>query len=298
VSVVTSEASRAPLAARTVMWVATAVLASGVPATVSTWAGWSTGALVLPPVTVAVLLVAWATIGPDSTARLARPLLPVLAASVGGLWLISVVQSADGPQVWLASMPLAVQIAVANGLKVIPVALTAVAVVRQHPRRDDLALRVGDWRAASGLRIAGRDIGWHWLGALSIIVLCGGIVGTGTNSFSPDGIATALAWMPLCVATALLNSAAEEFQFRHAVRAFARPALGPTATIALTSVYFGLTHVNGTPSGVPGILLAGAFGLVLAIAIERTRGFCWNWTLHFVADTAIFFTIVASGPGG
>jgi hypothetical protein len=51
--------------------------------------------------------------------------------------------------------------------------------------------------------------------------------------------------------------------------------------------------VHGNPSGLVGILLSGAFGVVLALAIEQTRGFCWNWTLHFAADVAIFTTLVA-----
>jgi membrane protease YdiL (CAAX protease family) len=279
-------------------WVAVVGLAGGLPATIAIWSGWPAGALALPPASAAVLFLGWALRNTTHALRPAGPLLLVLAASVLGLWLITLIVTTDAVREWLASAPVAMQIAVVNGLKIIPLALAGVAVFCQRPHRAFVALRMGDWRAASGLRLRGRDIGWQWIGPLTGIVLVGGILVSGLGSLTSHGLGSAVSWLPLCAAVAVVNSAAEEFQFRHAVNAFARPLMGPIATIALTSSYFGVTHINGTPSGLSGVVLSGAFGVVLATAIDRTRGFCWNWTLHFLADLAIFSTLVAITPSG
>jgi hypothetical protein len=92
--------------------------------------------------------------------------------------------------------------------------------------------------------------------------------------------------VPACAQPALI--------FRHSVNAATRTLLGPVARIALTSVYFGLSHIHGTPSGLAGVLLTGAFGVILAWAIERTRGYGWNWVLHGIADLTIFATLIAA----
>jgi membrane protease YdiL (CAAX protease family) len=183
---------------------------------------------------------------------------------------------------------------VVNGAKVVPVALTALVLLRYRPSREDSALRVGQWRADSGLRVAGRPVDWRWIGATVAVVVCGGTLATGVGAFSGDGLRAALVWLPVYAAAAIINSAAEEFLFRHAVNAVTRRLVSRFTLVALTSSYFGVTHLNGTPSGPLGVLLAGAFGMVLALAIDHTRGFCWNWTLHFLGDLAIFFTLVST----
>jgi membrane protease YdiL (CAAX protease family) len=225
-------------------------------------------------------------------ARRARPVLLVLAASVIGLWNVTVALTAAGPI--LNRWPLAAQILVVNGAKIVPLALTAAALLRCRVRRDDAALRVGRWRAPTGLRLAGRALDWRWLGTAVAVIVCAGTVASGVGGFTAAGLRAAMVWFPVYAAAALINSAAEEFIFRHAVYAVLRPLIGRSARIGLTAAYFGLAHIHGTPSGLAGVMLTGAFGVVLALAIEQTRGFCWNWTLHFLGDLAIFFTLVAS----
>jgi membrane protease YdiL (CAAX protease family) len=183
---------------------------------------------------------------------------------------------------------------VVNGAKVVPVALTVAVVLLYRPSREDFALRVGQWRADSGLRVAGRPVDWRWIGGTVAVVVCGGTIATGVGAFSGDGLRAALGWLPVYAAAAVINSAAEEFLFRHAVNAVTRRLVSRFTLIALTSLYFGVTHLNGTPSGPVGVLLTSAFGVILALAIDHTRGFCWNWTLHFLGDLAIFFTLIAT----
>ncbi|MER6990987.1 CPBP family glutamic-type intramembrane protease [Saccharopolyspora hirsuta] len=270
-----------------VLWVAVVGLATGLPASLAVAAGWAAGRLVLPPIVLAVLLVL------AFSGRKLRPVLLVLAATVAGLYAITVVAERLGP--WLSSQPIAVGILVVNGAKLVPVALVALVLVVHRPRVEDSALRFGDPRAATGLRVAGRALDWRWTGTAVAVLLVGGPVLASAELLDADGLRAAARWLPVCALAALINSAAEELLFRHGVNAVAAPLLGRTALIALTTAYFGITHLNGTPGGLAGVLLGGGFGLVLAIAVAQTRGFCWNWPLHFVADLVIFSLGVALG---
>jgi Type II CAAX prenyl endopeptidase Rce1-like len=266
---------------------AAVALASGLVAWLVALAGWARAELVLPPLIGALLL------GAATASRRLRPVLLVLGATVVGLWLIAVGLAlvAEPTGDW----PLACRILLAAAAKIVPVVLVLAVLVRYVRDRAAADLRVGNWRAPSGIRVAGRDVDWRWVGGLVAVLVGGGTLASGAPDMTAAGIRAALLWLPVLVAAAAVNSTAEELLFRHAVNATTRDLVRPAVRIALTSTYFGLAHIHGNPSGVAGILLSGAFGVVLALAIEHTRGFCWNWTLHVVADVAIFATLVAIG---
>jgi membrane protease YdiL (CAAX protease family) len=264
---------------------AAVALASGLVAWLAALAGWARAELVLPPL-IGVLLLGAAT-----ASRRLRPVLLVLAATVVGLWLIAVgLALVAGPT---GDWPLACRILLATVAKVVPDAVV-VAVLVRYGRVGSADLRVGDWRARSGIRLAGHDVDWRWVGGIVALLVCGGTVASGATDLTGAGMRAALLWLPVIALAAAVNATAEELLFRHAVNATTRELIGTWARVALTSTYFGLVHVHGNPSGLAGILLSGAFGLVLALAIEHTRGYCWNWTLHFAADVAIFTTLVAT----
>ena len=282
----TPRAAASPLAAITV-WLAATVMASGLLA----WAvsvGWPAAETVLPP------LIAAALLGGAVCGRRwgLAPVLAVLAASTAGMWAITVALTAF--DAGISGWPPAVQMLVVNGAKLVPLALVVVALRGSRLGAADADLRVGSWRAGSGLRVGNRPIDWRWLGGATAVVLVGGIAASGAGEFSSTGLWAAVVWLPVYGCAAAVNSAVEEFIFRHAINATTRTLLTTATRVALTSTYFGLAHIHGTPSGVPGILLTAALGLVLALAIEHTRGFCWNWTLHFLADVAIFATLIAT----
>ncbi|MDA3646657.1 hypothetical protein LZ318_25975 [Saccharopolyspora indica] len=139
-----------------VLWIAVVGLATGLPASLAGAAGWAAGRLVLPPVVISVLL-AFALIGRKFAPL--RPLLLVLAATVAGLHVITVVSELLGPR--LESLPVAVGILVINGAKLVPLILVALVLLAHRPRLADSALRFGDPRAATGLRVAGRSLDWR-----------------------------------------------------------------------------------------------------------------------------------------
>jgi membrane protease YdiL (CAAX protease family) len=270
------------------VWLAAVVMASGLLVAALSVAGWQSAEATLPPV-IAVVLMAGAVWG---RRRGLAPALSVLAASTFGFWVITLALGAASATI--GGWPLAVQMLLVNGAKLVPLALVVAALAASRLGAARADLRVGSWRAETGLRVRGRPVDWRWVGGAAAIVLVGAIAASGAASFSAAGLRTAAVWLPVYGFAAVVNSAAEEIIFRHAVNAATRALLAPLTRVALTSTYFGLAHIHGTPSGVPGVLLAGALGVVLALAIEHTRGFCWNWTLHFLADLSIFAILIAT----
>lgn len=102
-----------------------------------------------------------------------------------------------------------------------------------------------------------------------------------------------MTWLPVIAAGALVNSAAEEFLFRHAAILASREVMGTTPAMLLTSLVFGLAHLTGNPGGLTGVLYTGLFGLVCAHAMLRVRGFAWNLPIHFFGDVGVCATLVA-----
>jgi membrane protease YdiL (CAAX protease family) len=63
--------------------------------------------------------------------------------------------------------------------------------------------------------------------------------------------------------------------------------LTPTTIFLISATIFGLAHVNGMPSGIIGMSLAGILGFVLAKSVYETNGFFWAWIIHFLQDVVI-----------
>lgn len=102
--------------------------------------------------------------------------------------------------------------------------------------------------------------------------------------------------LPWALATAALNAASEEFQFRCVPLAQLRGVLPVRETLWLTAVFFGLGHYFGQPSGIPGVIMATIAGWLWAKSIVETRGVGWAFVIHFVQDVVIFCFLVLSQP--
>lgn len=94
--------------------------------------------------------------------------------------------------------------------------------------------------------------------------------------------------LPWAFATAAVNAANEEFQFRCVPLAHLRGALPMREAMLLTSVFFGLAHYFGQPSGPIGVVLAGIAGWLWAKSMVETRGSAWAFGIHWVQDVVIF----------
>jgi membrane protease YdiL (CAAX protease family) len=71
----------------------------------------------------------------------------------------------------------------------------------------------------------------------------------------------------------LTNSFGEEMIYRIGLISPLDGLLAPTKIFLLSAIIFGLAHINGMPSGIIGISLAGILGFVLAKSIFETQGF-------------------------
>lgn len=219
----------------------------------------------------------------------ARRILAVFALlSVFG-WFSALVTVLPPVAHWLDTAPVGLAFLLVNGLKLISVAPLALIVRRWRP--TDLYLRVGDPRAPVGLPGVARGVRWTVAGPV-LIVLVLTLFLTSVPADRMDGLPGALRWLPVFVAAAFVNAAAEEFLYRHAAVAALRDVMTVPAAIALTSVVFGLAHLTGNPGGLTGVLYTGIFGCVCALAMVQVRGFGWNLPLHIAGDVGVLFVLV------
>jgi membrane protease YdiL (CAAX protease family) len=100
--------------------------------------------------------------------------------------------------------------------------------------------------------------------------------------------------LPWAVATAALNAANEEFQFRSVLLARLGSIVPPKEALLLTAVLFGVGHYFGQPAGWGGVLMAGIAGWIWAKSMVETRGFSCAFAIHFVQDIVIFAFLAMS----
>jgi membrane protease YdiL (CAAX protease family) len=94
--------------------------------------------------------------------------------------------------------------------------------------------------------------------------------------------------LPWAFATAAVNAFNEEFQFRCVPLAHLNGVLPLREAMLLTSVFFGIAHYFGQPSGAIGVVMAGIAGWVWAKSMVETRGAGWAIGIHWMQDVVIF----------
>jgi membrane protease YdiL (CAAX protease family) len=112
---------------------------------------------------------------------------------------------------------------------------------------------------------------------------------------SLSAIQQALPLIPVALLIAVINSFNEEFTLRAAPVSELWQVLGKWQALAVTSLFFGIGHYYGVPSGLLGVLLAMFLGWFLGKSMLETKGFGWAWLIHFLPDAFIFsfFAIAA-----
>jgi hypothetical protein len=88
----------------------------------------------------------------------------------------------------------------------------------------------------------------------------------------------------------LMNSATEEVIFR-LIGIESLPFAAVTTSI-ICGAWFGIPHYFGTPGKIPGVLMAGLLGYVMALAMQQTGGFLLPWMIHFVQDVPIIAMLI------
>jgi membrane protease YdiL (CAAX protease family) len=89
------------------------------------------------------------------------------------------------------------------------------------------------------------------------------------------------------LAFSVVNAAAEECAYNGiAQRAFGI-ALPSVVAVLLAAATFGASHWYGFPNGWWGVILAGAYGLMLSILRHVSHGLLLPWVAHILADLTI-----------
>ena len=296
---ITAEASDRPDPLRRAVAWGAMLIGSAVPNIISRVAGH--GSPYLLPVTQTIVLVL-AAIFADRTRRL-KPL-------TGFLLTIAIVRLG-----WFAIAPVLddwgpLHHAVANAswgaqqfLERLTLAVGALLLlstfIGRGFSRNDLFLRVGDLSApARPERILWfrKPIPWTQLGPQLLIVFGVVLPAFLFLTLRPDFGQLSRLWnlLPWALATAGLNAANEEFQFRCVPLAHLRNALPPREALWLTAIFFGLGHYFGQPSGPIGVAMATIAGWIWAKSIVETRGIGWAFGIHMVQDVVIFCFLALS----
>jgi membrane protease YdiL (CAAX protease family) len=170
--------------------------------------------------------------------------------------------------------------------------------------RDDLFLRVGQLNAPVKperiLWFRSRLRWWH-LGPLIVLIFALAMTAFLFSKLRPNFWQLTQHWQlfPWALATASLNAANEEFQFRCVPLAHLRKIMSLREGVWLTAIFFGLAHYFGQsqPSGWLGVFMATIAGFVWAKSMVETRGVGWAFGIHFVQDLVIFYFLAMSVKG-
>lgn len=158
--------------------------------------------------------------------------------------------------------------------------------------------RVSRWR--EWLRI-GRIDGMAWLTVATVAVIS--VVGLEVwqsifHGRLPQAYRLLATSVPTPVAAVgglgflILNGAVEDSVFFGVLLTPALRHYPRSWAIGLIAVGFGTAHVHGVPNGVPGIVLAAAWAVMLAYLRTRTRGMLATYLAHIVADSTIVIMLL------
>jgi len=101
--------------------------------------------------------------------------------------------------------------------------------------------------------------------------------------------------IPVAILIAAINAFNEEFTLRAAPLSELWKEIGKKQSLLIITVYFGLGHFYGVPSGIIGVILSAFLGWFLGKSLLETKGFFWAWFIHFLPDI-IIFTFYAMFP--
>jgi membrane protease YdiL (CAAX protease family) len=181
----------------------------------------------------------------------------------------------------------------ARALLLVSAALMALTLIGSGLRSSDLFLRVGNLRAPTqpepvlGMR---RSVRWSHFGGAMLLLFGVALPLFLYFTVQPNFARLAHVWdfAPWILATAVLNAANEEFNFRSVFLARLNAIISPREAVVVTAVFFGLGHYYGQPSGPVGVVMAAFAGWIWGKSMIETRGFVWAFSIHMVQDIVIF----------
>lgn len=94
--------------------------------------------------------------------------------------------------------------------------------------------------------------------------------------------------LPWILVLSLMNAFTEEAITRLGVVTALDGMVSRPVICIISALIFGIPHYFGIPGGIPGSLMAGFLGWLLAKSILETEGMFWAWLIHFLQDVIIF----------
>jgi hypothetical protein len=232
-------------------------------------------------------------------------LLVIFLLGFGGGWQWGLIPYLRETSLWIsweAQSPWALSAISTHLLRLIPALVILAFLLLSGRKRSDLFLIKGTISAPvepSKLLGMKKPEPWTRIGAIFAIIFASVtlIYLTLSNPPSLDTIKLALPLIPIAIAIAAVNAFNEEFTLRAAPLSELRNSVGKHQGLMITTLFFGIGHFYGVPSGLLGVLLASFLGWFLGKSMLETKGFTWAWFIHFLPDVFIFtffaFSVVA-----
>jgi CAAX amino terminal protease family. len=254
----------------------------------------------VPVAQVLVLVVASAIVGRSSRLRVLTGFLLTIAVLRLGWSVIAPILTDWAPVHGLMDdLDWGAKTFVTRLLNTAGALLMLTTFIGRRITRDDLFLRVGQLNApVKSERILWfrSPLRWWHLGPLIVLIFALALIAFLFYNLRPNFSQLTQHWQlfPWAIATAALNAANEEFQFRCVPLAHLRNVLPLREGVWLTAVFFGLAHYFGQPSGWLGVGMATIAGFIWAKSMVETRGAGWAFGIHFVQDLVIFYFLAMS----
>jgi membrane protease YdiL (CAAX protease family) len=220
-------------------------------------------------------------------------LLAIAALKFGWEIAVPLIQASSVYQSATSSLDWSQRFFLGRAIRLIGAVLMVVTLIGSGIGRRELFLMVGNLRAPvqpEPFLHFRRPVPWiHF--AVALLFIFGVVLPLFLYATLHPDLGRAhrlLPLLPLAIATAVMNAANEEFQFRSVLLARLKNILSPREAVVLTAVLFGVGHFFGQPSGWGGALMAGIAGWIWAKSMIETRGFSCAFASHFVQDMVIF----------
>jgi uncharacterized protein len=223
-------------------------------------------------------------------------LLIIFLLGFGGGWqfgLIPFIRELPTWISWTESLPWALSSIFIHLLRLTPAIVVLLYLLLIKRKRTDFFLVKGDINALvepSILIGMKKPEPWPKIGLIFAAIFTVGtlIFLLGTTPPSISQFVQAIPLIPVSILIAAINAFNEEFTLRAAPLSELWKVIGKKQGLLITTLYFGMGHYYGVPSGIIGVALSAFLGWFLGKSLLETKGFFWAWFIHFLPDIVIF----------
>jgi hypothetical protein len=223
-------------------------------------------------------------------------LLIIFFLGFGGGWQWGLIPFVRGTTTWIsweAQAPWALSAISTHLLRLSPALVILGFLMLSGKKRGDFFLAKGKINApVEPSRLLGmkKTEPWTRIGTIFAVIFASVTLLYLTLASPPtlNSIEKALPLIPVALLIATINSFNEEFTLRAAPLSELWTTIGKQQALMITTLFFGLGHFYGVPSGILGVLLSSFLGWFLGKSMLETKGFFWAWLIHFLPDAFIF----------